>query len=231
MTLDLGAAERAIRRGRIIGLIALAGLALLFVLALRFTPAERVQGMVQKVVYLHAPAGWGMLMAFFIVGVVSILFLWLRDERLDLFAQSSAEVGLFFGALLLTTGPIYGAGAWGKWWDWEPRLTFTLIEVLLFCGYFALRSAIRDPAERARFAAVIGIMGMLLVPFIHLTVYLFNGLHPQPVVLRPSRPEMPSAMLRVFPAGMIVFTVMYVGFVMQRYGIAVRDALREAVDA
>ena len=95
---------------------------------------------------------------------------------------------MVFGSVLLTTGPIWGRTIWGAWWAWDPRLTFTLLLYLMFAGYFALRSALRDPVERARFGAVIGIMGTILVPFIHLTVYLFNSQHPLPVLGRPPCP-------------------------------------------
>ena len=90
--------------------------------------------------------------------------------------------------IVLTTGPIWGKPIWGTWWTWDARLTLTLFLFFLFVGYMALRSALADPSERARFSAVVGIMGMILVPFVHLSVYFFRTLHPQPVLLKPSAP-------------------------------------------
>jgi heme exporter protein C len=94
-------------------------------------------------------------------------------------------------------------------------------------GYLALRAAIHDPGERARFSAVVGILGMLLVPFIHLSVYLFRTLHPQPIVLKPSAPSLPPEMLRTLLISVAVFTVLYLGFVMTRYGLALAEELQE----
>lgn len=231
MSIDVASAERTIRRGKAITLAAMAGLAGLYVLALYYTPTERFEGLVQKVYYIHPPGAYAMQIAFGVVGIVSVLYLWLREERLDRFAEASAEVGLVFGAMTLTTGPIWGQPTWGTWWTWDARLTFTLIEVLVFAGYFALRSAMQDHHERARYSAVLGVMALLLVPFNHLTVYLFNTTHPKPITLQTNKPQLPDEMLRTFLVGFAVFTVLYLGFVITRYGIGLRRAATEADNA
>ncbi len=206
--------------GIAITVVGLVAMAVIYLLALAYTPLEVRQGAAQKIFYVHVPAAWSAMVAFTLVGLVSILYLWLRDERLDVFAASSAEVGLVFSVIMLTTGPIWGKPIWGTWWTWDARLTLTLILFLLFLGYMTLRSAVHDPAERARFSAVVGIMGMALVPFIHLSVYLFRTLHPMPIVLKPSAPSLPPEMLRTLLLGFLAATVMYVGFVVLRYGLA-----------
>jgi len=239
MTTDSNAIDRILRRGRAITLAGLIGLAAVYVLAIWFTPAEAMQGLAFKILYVHAPAAWAMEMAFVLVGVVGLLYFWLQDARLDIFAEASATVGMVFGAVLLITGPIWGRTIWGAWWAWDPRLTFTLLLYLLFAGYFALRSALRDPVERARFGAVIGVMAMVLVPFIHLTVYLFRSQHPMPVLGRPPcppdtpncAPSLPWVLLRPLLLSFLVFTILYLGFVTIRYGIGLRRAMEEARDA
>jgi heme exporter protein C len=109
------------------------------------------------------------------------------------------------------------------------RLSMTLLLFLLFLGYLSLRSALDDRSERARYSAVIGVMALVLVPFIHLTVYLFRTLHPQPIVLKPSAPSLPPEMLSTLLLGFAATSVMYLGFVTLRYGIALaRDAREDA---
>jgi heme exporter protein C len=132
---------------------------------------------------------------------------------------------------MLTTGPIWAKPIWGTWWTWDARLTLTLFLFFLFIGYLALRAAIQDPSERARFSAVVGILGMLLVPFVHLSVYLFRTLHPQPIVLKPSAPSLPPAMLRTLLLSMLVFTLLYIGLVTVRYGVALAEEALESADA
>ena len=220
------------RRGQVITGIALAGLVGVFIRALVFTPIERTQGPAQKIFYVHAPAAWAALLAFVITGILSLFYLWLKDRKIDSIAAASAEVGLAFSVAMLSTGPIWGKTVWGTWWSWDARLTSTMFIFLLFVGYRVMRGAIVDPSTRARFSAVIGIMGLVLVPFIHMTVYLFRTLHPDPVLLKPSSPSMPAEMLVTLLSSVAVYTLLYVGFVTQRYAIAIlRDVREEAASA
>jgi heme exporter protein C len=223
-------ARTTIRRGLALSLLGLLGLAVVYVLAQMYTPTEIRQGLAQKIFYVHAPSAWAAMLAFSLVGISGGLYLWLRDPRLDLFAESSAEVGLVFGVIVLTTGPIWGKPIWGTWWTWDARLTLTLFLFFLFVGYMALRSAISEPSERARFSAVVGILGLLLVPFVHLSVYLFRTLHPQPILMKPSAPSLPPEMLRTLLISVAVFTLLYLGFVMTRYGIALMREAKGAAD-
>jgi heme exporter protein C len=227
----LDRARAVVRRGIIISALALIGIAGAAVLALGFTPVEARQGLAQKIFYLHVPAAWSALMAFSLVGIAGGLYLWLEDPRLDRFAAASAEVGVAFAAVMLTTGPIWAKPIWGTWWTWDARLTLTLFLFFLFVGYLALRAAVHDRHERARFSAVLGIMGLLLVPFVHLSVYLFRTLHPQPIVLKPSAPSLPWEMLRALLLSTAMFTLLYIGYVTIRYGIGLATDAREQGDA
>jgi heme exporter protein C len=220
-------AHRTVRRGLALAALGLVGLAGVYLLALGYTPVEARQGLAQKIFYLHVPAAWSALLAFSLVGITGALYLWLKDSRLDRFAAASAEVGIAFSVVMLTTGPIWAKPIWGTWWTWDARLTLTLFLFFLFVGYLALRAAVHDPDERARFSAVVGILGLLLVPFIHLSVYFFRTLHPQPIVLKPSAPSLPPEMLRTLLISTAVFTLLYLGFVMARYGLAMAAEARE----
>ncbi len=222
-----GSARGMLRGGGAVTLVALLALAGVYVMALGFTPIEARQGPAQKIFYLHVPAAWTALVAFSLVGLCGGLYLWLQDRRLDRFAASSAEVGVAFGVVMLTTGPIWAKPIWGTWWTWDARLTLTLFLFFLFVGYLALRAALHDPGERARFSAVVGVLGLLLVPFIHLSVYLFRTLHPQPVVLKPSAPSLPPSMLRMLLISTLVFMLLYAGLVTMRYGLALMEDERE----
>ncbi len=211
-------------RGRAITLLGLVLLAGVYVRAIWFTPVERLQGGAQKIFYVHVPAAWSTMLAFSLVGLASILYLLMKDERYDRFAAASAEVGTVFACVMLTTGPLWAKPIWGTWWTWDARLTSTLFLFFLFIGYLLLRGAIPEAGTRARYSAVLGIFGAALVPFIHLTVYLFRTLHPQPIVLKPSAPSLPGDMLATLLFSFLTFTILYVGFVTQRYALGRGDA-------
>jgi heme exporter protein C len=228
MIADRARGRSITRRGLLIAGLGLMLLAGVYVLALRFTPMEVSQGLAQKIFYLHVPAAWTSLLVFSVVGITSAVYLWLRDERLDLFAASSAEVGVVFSIIMLTTGPLWAKPIWGTWWQWDARLTLTLFLFFLFVGYLSLRAAVPDPGERARYSAVVAILGFLLVPFVHLSVYLFRTIHPMPVVLKPSAPSLPDSMLRTLLIAFAVDLVLYIGFVTARYGLGLLAHARAA---
>jgi len=203
--------------------VALAGVVLLggvYVRALAFTPIERFQGPAQKIFYVHVPAAVTTELAVILVGLAGAFFLFLKDPRLDRFAEASAEVGTVFAAIVLVTGPIWGKPVWGTWWTWDARLTSTLFLFFLLISYQVLRGAVADPGLRARYCAVLGICAVVLVGFVHMSVYLFPTLHPQPIVIRPGKPALPPEMLVTLLMSFAVFLILYAGFVMQRYAIA-----------
>ncbi|HXI34865.1 MAG TPA: cytochrome c biogenesis protein CcsA [Gemmatimonadales bacterium] len=211
-------------RGRAVTVVALLLLVGVYIRALAFTPLERFQGAAQKIFYLHVPAAWSAMLAMGLVGLASVLYLLLKDPRFDRFAAASAEVGTAFCVVMLTTGPLWARPVWGTWWTWDARLTLTLFLFFLYIGYLLLRQAVADPGMRGRYSAVLGICGTVLLPFIHLSVYLFRTLHPQPIVLKPSAPSLPGVMLVTLLYSFGVFTLLYIGFVMQRYAVGEGDA-------
>jgi len=191
-----------------------------------FTPLEAKQGAAQKIFYIHVPSAWVAFLAFGLVAIASAAFLWLRDPRLDRFAESSAEVGVVFIAVVLITGPLWAKPIWGTYWDWSDlRLVSTLFLWFIFVSYLVLRGAIDSPEQRARYSAVLAILGALLIPFIHLSVYLFSTMHPMPIVGKPSAPSLPNEMLLTLFISLTSFTLLYLAFVRSRYRYAVeRDA-------
>ena len=204
-----------------LSIAAMAAIAITYIRAIFFTPLEALQGPAQKILYVHAPAAWVAFMAFFLVAVASGLYLWLREDRLDRIAESSAEVGVVFTTVVLTTGPLWGKPVWGAYWTWDARLTLTLFLWFIYVAYLVMRGALEDRSMRARYSAVLGILGALLIPFIHLSVYLFRTLHPQPILLKPSAPSLPGEMLTTLLIAFASFTLLYVALLRARYRYAV----------
>jgi heme exporter protein C len=140
-----------------------------------------VQGVVQKILYVHVPCAFAAYLGFAITAVAGALYLWRNDERFDRVAASAAEVGVLFCTLTILSGPIWAKGTWGHWWAWDPRLTVTLLLWFVYLAYLLLRSFTEGSARTARFAAVYGILGMFAVPLNYFAIDLFGGaaMHPE----------------------------------------------------
>jgi heme exporter protein C len=184
-----------------------------------WVPTEARQGVVQRIFYLHVPSAWVAFMAFGVVAMASAVYLWLGDERADMAALAAAEGGMVFTAIVLTSGPLWGKIAWGTYWTWEPRLTLTLLLGFIYLGYMMVRNATDSPERGKRFAAVVGIVGAINIPLIHMSVYWFRSLHPDPVVLKPDGPTLDGDMLTTLMVGLLAFTLLFFGLMTLRYGV------------
>ena len=209
--------------------LAVAAVIATYVRAIWFTPADAVQGPSQKIFYIHVPAVLAGYLAFGILGIMSIVHLWLKEERADRMAAAAAEVAVLFFAIVLITGSIYAKVIWGAWWVWELRLTLTLLLWFLGIGYLVMRGAIEDPLMRARFCAVLAVMQVVLIPFLHLSVYFVRDhMHPMPVVLKPDRPSLPNSMLITFVIAVVSFLLLSAALMRARYRLTL---WRDAADA
>jgi heme exporter protein C len=191
-----------------------------FYLIFFYAPTERQMGVVQRIFYVHVPSAWVAFLAFGIVALCSIGYLWLKDSRLDDIALSAAELGLVFTTAVLITGPLWGKLAWGAWWVWEPRLTLTLLLWLIYVAYFMLRNATDNPEKGKRFAAILGIVGAVDIPLIHMSVQWFRSQHPQPVILRPEGPTADPEIVRTLLVSLLAFTLTFFALLLYRYGLA-----------
>ena len=163
----------------------------------------------QRIIYFHVPVAWLSMLAFSVTMIASIIYLITSKRKWDSLALSSAEMGLVFTLAAMASGSIWAKPAWNTWWTWDPRLTTYTIMFLLFVAYFMLRSAMEDPARRARFAAVYGIFAFLSVPITFMSIRWWRTIHP--VLIDPTEgfglsPDMMSA----FFFSLAAFTLLYV---------------------
>jgi heme exporter protein C len=178
--------------------------------AFLLAPTDAIQGDVQRIFYFHVPMAWDAYLAFFIVFAASIVYLWRRDERWDWLARASAEIGTIFTTLVLITGSIWGRAVWGTWWQWDPRLTTTLILWFIYVGYLMLRSYSGAASSGARAAAVLGIVGFVDVPIDYLSVTWWRSLHPASTyIVDNGSAALPPAALFAFFVSLITFTLLF----------------------
>jgi len=220
---------------RALGVAALVAVVVSATLSLVVAPPDAVQGEVQRLMYVHVPAAWLAYLSFFVVFVSSVAYLKTRRIRWDRIAAASAEIGVLFTALAIALGALWGRPIWGTWWTWDPRLTTTAMLLLIYLAYLAVRRVVDNPSRRARWAAVIGIVGFVDVPIVHLSVVWWRSLHQQATLLRVGGPEIHGSMLAALLVGVVAFTLVYAYLMTLRLRVgrleerAVREALSPQV--
>jgi heme exporter protein C len=122
----------------------------------------------QKIFYFHVAHAFVLFTAVGIAGVCAIGFLATRKPGWDDVASAATDVAVAFGAAVLVTGSVWGKAAWDVWWDWEPRLTMSLLLWLILVGYTLVRRFAGPSGDRI--AAGMAIFGMIGVPFIYAMV-------------------------------------------------------------
>lgn len=183
---------------------------------LLMSPPDRDMGHLQKIMYVHVPAAWNMMIAYFVVAISSLLYLWRGQEKHDLLAAAAAEAGAVLTALALALGSIWGRPTWGIWWTWDARLTSTAVLLLIFVGYLSLRSFVDDPERRAQWSAAVGLLGALNVPIVYMSVRWWRTIHQVQSSPRTVDPEY-VIWLR---ANAIAFLLILIYFILKRYRAA-----------
>jgi heme exporter protein C len=182
------------------------GLAAVY-MAFVYAPKEATMGNVQRIFYFHVGAAWTAFLAFFVVFLGGVAYLRTRDRRWDALALSSAEIGVVFTTIALAMGSIWAKPAWGAWWTWDPRLTTTTVLWLIYVSYLILRGTIDEPERRARFAAVVGIVGFVDVPIVFLSIRLWRTIHP--VLVKSEGFDMAPQMVQALLAALLACTLLY----------------------
>lgn len=220
---DASAARR--RTEAAVGILALAAAAALGVLGLVVAPTDSVQGEPQRLMYVHVPAAWVAYLAFVAVLVSSVAYLVRRDLAWDRRARAAAELGVGLTALTIVLGSIWARPVWGVWWTWEPRLVTTMVLLLIYIGYLAVRGTAADPHAAARRAAAVGILGFVNVPVVHFSVVWWRTLHQPPTVLQPGGPApIEPEMLAALLTGVVAFTLAGVWLYLRRLRVLALDA-------
>ena len=171
-----------------------------------YVPTDKETGVVQRIFYFHVPLAWIAFFAFFLVFLGGIQYLRKRDKKWDMFASSSAEIGIIFTTLVLVTGSIWARSTWGVWWTWDFRLTTSLVLWFIYIAYFIIRAYISEEERRARFAAIVGIIGFIDVPIVALTISLSRTQHPGPIIFQGG---LTPPMVFTLVICIVAFTVLY----------------------
>jgi heme exporter protein C len=209
--------------------IALLGMAVTIWLAFLYAPTDAVQGEPQRIFYFHVPIAWVGMLAFIVMAVAGVAYLWKKDERWDWVARAAAEIGMVFISLALITGSIWGRTTWGTWWTWDARLTTTLILWFIYIGYLMLRSYMGRTPASARAGAVMAIICVIDVPIIYESVNWWRTLHPAAEVGVAG--ALPPSVVLTLMVSLTAFTVLYAVLMISAYQLQRAQTLAQRLRA
>jgi heme exporter protein C len=189
-------------------------------------PYESTMLLIQKIFYFHMPSWVAMYCGLAVCGLASIVYLFKGSRAADRYAVSAAELVVLFGLNGLVSGPLWARKAWGVWWQWDARLTISLLLELIFVAYLLVRKYGGPGSEKL--AAAVGIFGVAVSPFVYVSVNIWRTIHPKTSVV----PDMVMNWGKGFAAplltSMLAFVLLFVLLLMLRVGLAERqDALDE----
>ena len=184
-------------------------------IALVTSPPDYQQGDTVRIMYIHVPSAWSMIMVYCVMASGSAAFLIWRHPMASIVAKASAPIGTVFTALALVTGMLWGEPMWGVFWVWDARLTSTLILFFIYLGYLALADAFEDPERGDKAAAILALVGSVNIPIIHFSVEWWNTLH-QPSIISTSGISLSNQMLLPLFLMLGAFTSFYVAVLVLR---------------
>lgn len=176
-------------------------------------PREATMGFVQKIFYYHVPSAWLCFLGAFVTAGGSIAYLFKGSERGDRVAAAGAELTVLFGLCTLVTGPLWARKAWGAWWQWDVRLTTTLLLWMIFIAYLFARKYGGPGAKKL--AAGLALFGAADVPLIYVSVSIWRTIHPKTSVV----PSLQPGMRGPFWLALTTFTILFVVLLEMRLGL------------
>lgn len=173
-----------------------------------YAPRELVMGDVQRIFYFHVASAWVGFAAFAVTFGGSIAYLLSRQRTWDILALSSGQVGLVFMTMAVVTGALWARPVWGVYWTWEPRLTISAVQLLLYLAYVSLRNMVDDRQRAARFAAVYGIIAFTTVPLSWYAIRWWRTIHPDLFAGGGGMAIVP-AMMQTLVVSVVAFSLLY----------------------
>ncbi len=202
---------------RLLVILTFIGMAASLYTAFIYAPTESKMGHIQRIFYFHMGTVWVATIAFMMVFVASIMYLWKGRRKWDILAYCSAELGVLFLTITIITGSVWAKPVWNTWWTWDPQLTTTFILWILYVVYLVLRSSAGSDVKRAKFAAVFGIIAFIDLPLVYISVRVMRGI--SPVVFGPGGGGIVPEMMHALLINMAACTLLFIVLLLERIDI------------
>lgn len=178
------------------------------------SPKDYQQGDTVRILYIHVPAAILSSSLYMFMAFLSVMFLIFRIKLFPVIARATAVIGAVYTLITLVTGAIWGAPTWGTWWVWDVRLTSVLILFFLYLGYIGLDNAFEDREKGNMGISILAIIGVVIVPIIKASVYLFATLHQKSTIFASGGPSLDPAMLKPLVFMMIAYLLFTTGYIL-----------------
>ena len=187
--------------------------ALLFAVGLWFalvnSPEDYQMGDTVRIMYVHVPNAWLSQFVYVTMAVSALGTLVWRHPMADVSMKAAAPLGALFTAVALYTGALWGRPTWGTFWEWDGRMTSTLVLLFIYLGIMALWRAFDDQLRAARIVAVFTLVGAINIPIIKFSVDWWSTLHQPASVFRADGPRMPPSILTPLFLMFFAFTLLF----------------------
>jgi len=147
------------------------------VLGLAFAPMEEKQGNSFRIIYIHVPVSFLAMAGYVLMAICGAISLIWKMKLAEMVMKSAAPLGAALTFLALVSGAIWGKPTWGTYWVWDARITSMLLLFFLYLGGMALQVSFTNQQVAAKACAILALVGVVNVPIIYWSVYLWNSLH------------------------------------------------------
>ena len=194
--------------------IGLSLISLGWIWGLLFAPEDAVQGNSYRIIFLHVPSVIYAELIYFFMAVCALMHLVWRVKLAAYLIKSAAPIGAMITFIGLFSGSIWGIPTWGTWWQWDARITSTLILFIMYLGILTLHGSFSNLEKADRLMSILVVIGVINIPIIKKSVDWWSTLHQPASISVSSGSSIDPSML--YP---LLISVIGLGFVLISLGI------------
>ena len=162
---------------------------------LLFTSEDFVQGNSYRIIYLHVPASFLSQSLYAAMAIASVIYLVWRVKLAAYLIISIAPIGAMVTFIALFSGSVWGIPTWGTWWQWDARITSTLILFIMYLGLISLHASFSNYEKADKLLSWLVIVGFVNIPIIKKSVDWWSTLHQSASITLTDKPSIDPSML------------------------------------
>ena len=204
-----------------------------WVWGLAFAPEDATQGNSYRIIFLHVPASMLAQLIYFFMSICALMHLVWRVKLAAYLIKSAAPVGVMITFIALFSGSIWGIPTWGTWWQWDARITSTLILFIMYLGIITLHSSFSNAEKADRLMSILVVVGVVNIPIIKKSVDWWSTLHQPASISISEGTSIDPSML--YPLTISIFgmtlTMIALGILVSKFYILTREKNKKWVQA